>query len=71
MCDDDCPHCGARHMSPTESDNLTAVFEPRWGVFAVYVSTDTADCAPNYELTAVFLTLAEAEAYAGGARLLR
>jgi len=25
MCDDDCPHCGARHMSPTDSDDLTEV----------------------------------------------
>src|SRR5882672_11428463 len=22
-CDDDCPHCGARHMSPFDSENLT------------------------------------------------
>jgi predicted nucleic acid-binding Zn-ribbon protein len=25
MCDDDCPHCGARHMTPTESDDLTEI----------------------------------------------
>ena len=23
MCDDDCPNCGARHMSPFDSENLT------------------------------------------------
>ena len=23
MCDDDCPHCGARHMSPFKSEELT------------------------------------------------
>lgn len=22
MCDDDCPHCGKRHISPTESEDL-------------------------------------------------
>jgi rubrerythrin len=22
MCDDDCPHCGARHVSPSKSDDL-------------------------------------------------
>jgi predicted nucleic acid-binding Zn-ribbon protein len=22
MCDDDCPHCGARHWSPYKSDDL-------------------------------------------------
>jgi predicted nucleic acid-binding Zn-ribbon protein len=21
MCDDDCPHCGARHMSPLKSED--------------------------------------------------
>ena len=25
MCDDDCPHCGARHTSPDKSDDLTEV----------------------------------------------
>lgn len=24
MCDDDCPHCGARHMSPHQSEDLPA-----------------------------------------------
>ena len=23
MCDDDCPHCGARHMSPCHSEDMT------------------------------------------------
>ena len=23
QCDDDCPNCGARHMSPYKSDDLT------------------------------------------------
>ena len=27
MCDDDCPHCGARHMSPFDSENLTELIE--------------------------------------------
>ena len=25
MCDDDCPHCGARHMSPYDSEELTTL----------------------------------------------
>jgi DNA-directed RNA polymerase subunit RPC12/RpoP len=25
MCDDDCPHCGARHITPTESVDLREV----------------------------------------------
>jgi predicted nucleic acid-binding Zn-ribbon protein len=24
MCDDDCPHCGARHMSPYHSEDAPA-----------------------------------------------
>ncbi len=24
MCDDDCPHCGARHMSPYKSEDISA-----------------------------------------------
>jgi predicted nucleic acid-binding Zn-ribbon protein len=24
-CDDDCPHCGARHMSPFDSERLTTL----------------------------------------------
>ena len=27
MCDDDCPHCGARHMSPYNSEELTTLIE--------------------------------------------
>jgi len=27
-CDDDCPSCGARHWSPTRSDNLTPSIAP-------------------------------------------
>jgi hypothetical protein len=26
-CDDDCPHCGARHMSPFDSERLTTLIE--------------------------------------------
>jgi predicted nucleic acid-binding Zn-ribbon protein len=29
MCDDDCPHCGARHMSPYESEELDAAEDER------------------------------------------
>jgi hypothetical protein len=27
MCDDDCSHCGARHMSPAASDDLSEIVE--------------------------------------------
>ena len=48
-CDDDCPHCGARHMSPVSSDDLTIVAqENEDGTFAVLRSPDTAEHDPDY-----------------------
>jgi hypothetical protein len=47
MCDDD-PHCGARHMSPYDSDDLTEVIEEIEGVFVVQRSPDTAEHKPDY-----------------------
>jgi hypothetical protein len=35
MCDDDCPHCGARHMTPVESDDVTHVIEQDGQKFVV------------------------------------
>jgi hypothetical protein len=63
LCDDDCPHCGARHMSPYDSDNATEVIEKRDGQFFVYRSPESAEHDPNYEQIAKFPTLQEAEAY--------
>jgi hypothetical protein len=68
-CDDDCPACGARHRSPSESDDLTAIVEYRWGVFAVFESPATAEHGPDYAMVAAFLTSAEANAFALGADL--
>ena len=34
-CDDDCPNCGARHMSPHDSDDLTHVVEKQGDEFLV------------------------------------
>jgi LmbE family N-acetylglucosaminyl deacetylase len=48
MCDDDCPDCGARHMSPYESDNLTTVVERENGQFVVLWSPETAEHQPDY-----------------------
>jgi DNA-directed RNA polymerase subunit RPC12/RpoP len=47
-CDDDCPHCGARHMSPVDSDNLTHVIETRDGAYVVLWSPETAEHEPDY-----------------------
>jgi len=63
MCDDDCPHCGARHMSPYESDDLTEIIERNGGEFVVLWSPETAEHDPDYRELGRFSTRAEAEAF--------
>jgi len=63
MCDDDCPHCGARHMSPSESDDLTSIIQQRDGVFVVLWSPETAEHDPDYRELWTFPTRQQAEAY--------
>ena len=48
MCDDECPHCGARDMSPADSDNLTHVIEKRDQKYVVLWSPETAEHSPDY-----------------------
>jgi DNA-directed RNA polymerase subunit RPC12/RpoP len=47
-CDDDCPHCGARHMTPLYSDDLTEVSEVSNDVLVLLRSSDSAEHAPDY-----------------------
>ena len=61
MCDDDCPHCGARHMSPYTSDDLTEVIAERGSSFVVYRSPQTAEHNPEYSEIARFPTAEQAE----------
>ena len=63
-CDDDCPHCGARHMSPYSSDDLTAVVEESGSEFVVLWSPDTAEHYPDYREFGPFRTRASAETFA-------
>jgi len=63
MCDDDCPHCGARHMSPADSDDLTTVIEPDGGRFVVLRSPETAEHGPDYCELGLFPTREQAEAF--------
>lgn len=63
MCDDDCPHCGARHMSPAESDDLTIVVEPDGEDFVVLESPDTAEHDPDYCELGRFKTREAAEGF--------
>jgi hypothetical protein len=63
MCDDDCPHCGARHMSPFHSEDLTEIIEERGPTFVVLRSPDTAEHTPSYVEVGNFETRAQAAAY--------
>jgi predicted nucleic acid-binding Zn-ribbon protein len=63
MCDDDCPHCGARHMTPYDSDDLTEIIEKRDGLYVVLRSPDTAGHSPDYYDLAEFTTYQLAEVY--------
>ncbi len=63
MCDDDCPQCDARHMSPYESDDLTEVVEADGDAFVVLWSPETAEHEPSYCELGRFSTRADAEAF--------
>jgi hypothetical protein len=63
MCDDDCSRCGARHMSPYESDDLTEAIEPDGDEFVVLWSPETAELDPAYCELGRFPTRAEAKAF--------
>ncbi len=63
MCDDDCPICGARHVSPHDSDDLSEIIERRAHLFVVLRSPESAERAPGYEQVASFPTLKLAKAY--------
>jgi DNA-directed RNA polymerase subunit RPC12/RpoP len=62
MCDDDCPHCGARHMSPERSDDLTEIVVPAGDQFLALRSPDSAGHGPDYCELGRFNSEAEAEA---------
>jgi hypothetical protein len=52
-CEDDCPHCGARHMTPLDSDDLTEIVDERNGRYVALRSSDAAADSPDYEEVAV------------------
>lgn len=63
MCEDDCPHCGARHMAPDDSDELTKVICPDGGEYVVLCSPETAEHHPDYRELGRFKSQAQAEAF--------
>jgi hypothetical protein len=60
-CDDDCPHCGARHMSPSKSDDLTEIISQEHGSFVAYRSPDSAEHCPDYRELGRFKSRAAAQ----------
>jgi hypothetical protein len=62
-CDDDCPECGARHMEPVDSVDLSHVIEEWNGKFLIYGSPDSAEDSPDYELIAESATREAAEEF--------
>jgi DNA-directed RNA polymerase subunit RPC12/RpoP len=66
-CDDDCPKCGARHMSPHKSDDLTIIVVPRDTGFVVLCSPDTAEHNPDYRELAKFANQRAVEDFANSA----
>jgi len=63
MCEDDCPHCGERHMSPRKSDDLTEVIEREGREYVVLRSPETAEYDPNYRELGRFPSRNRAKAF--------
>ncbi len=62
-CDDDCSRCGARHMSPFKSDDLTEIIVNDGKKFVVLWSPETAEHNPDYCELGSFPSLKKAEAF--------
>lgn len=62
-CDDDCPHCGARHMSPDSSDELTEIIIREGSEYVVLWSPETAGHDPEYRELGRFNSRKQAEAF--------
>jgi hypothetical protein len=63
MCDDDCPHCSARHMSSFDSENLTKVVMQDDDAFIALRSPDAAEHVPDYRELGRFPTREKAEEF--------
>jgi len=61
MCDDECPHCGARDMSPFDSEDLTELVVQEGHQFTALRSPETAEDYPDYKELGRFSTRAKAE----------
>ncbi|MDE2380417.1 hypothetical protein [Bradyrhizobium sp.] len=62
-CDDECPHCGFRDMTPFDSEDLTELIVEESGKFIVLRSPEAAEDDPDYEELGRFSTRDEAKAF--------
>ena len=62
-CEDDCPQCDARHMSPYKSDDLTEVIEKDGAEFVVLRSPKTAGHFADYRELGRFATRTKAKTF--------
>jgi predicted nucleic acid-binding Zn-ribbon protein len=65
LCDDDCPHCGARQMPPHASEELTTLIEQDGRDFVVRWSPETAADDPDYRELGRFASREQALAFLG------
>lgn len=63
MCDDECPHCGARNITPVDSEDLTALVTQHGRDFVAFRSPNSAEYDPDYRSIGRFSTRTEAEAF--------
>lgn len=63
MCDDTCPECGARDMTPFDSHDLTELIEQEGGDFLALRSPESAEHDPDYRELGRFPTRAKAEEF--------
>jgi len=63
MCDDECPHCGARDMSPCHSEDLTEIIAPDGSEFIAIRSPSSAEHEPDYQELGRFPTRVKAEEF--------
>ena len=69
MCDDECPHCGARDMTPYNSEDLTELIEQDGSEFVALRSPASAEHAPDYCEVGRFPTRAKAEEFLASTEL--
>ncbi|TMJ57564.1 MAG: hypothetical protein E6G82_16040 [Alphaproteobacteria bacterium] len=62
-CDDECPRCGARDMSPFNSEDLTEVVGRHGGEFIALRSPSSAEHDPDYIEVGRFPTRKKAEEF--------